>query len=104
MLKIKTILMVHMNTKKEGEIGEGLNKTFGSQVLILQNTTATDFPLFHRTQHIQGDLLPGMTLHIVFNTGLVSACVDASKGDGRKIVTNSETLARKNKKQCKGTV
>lgn len=49
MLKIKTIIMVHMNTKKEGEIGEGLNKTFGSQVLILQNTTATDFPLFHRT-------------------------------------------------------
>lgn len=44
MLKIKTIIMVHMNTKKEGEIGEGLNKTFGSQVLILQNTTATDFP------------------------------------------------------------
>lgn len=49
MLKIKTTITVHMSTKKEGGIGEGLNKKLGSQVLIFQNITATDFPLFHRT-------------------------------------------------------
>lgn len=48
MLKIKTIIIVHMSTKKEGGIGEGPNKKLGLQVHILQNTT-TDFPVFHRT-------------------------------------------------------
>lgn len=41
--------MVHMSTKKEEGIGEGPNKKLGSQVLILQNTTVTDVPQFHRT-------------------------------------------------------